>query len=521
MKKAVGLSVATVVVLIGLGACVADQDITPGGSSDGDAAPDGSGGGGDGSPGSSDGGGGDSSPPPTAPPTHAAAGVSFVDVDPVTGTVGGSILIRKAADESDVSEYVIYLTDASGTKPTTPLTSVKASGKNLSFKIAEGSAIPPSVTQVLVSTKNAIGEMPSGPTGAYADATAQSVTVSDPATTILRTIGSNANVLFDDNNRQVIVTTGDQSAFACALADESCKQHDISAGVTASGVGASAIDTVNGKLITLAAGSTGTIQSFFAPLDFSTAATNKDLTNGLSGTQQGSPAIAIDRGKKLYVVTSSSTGSDQVFDCALDGTGCSTAKSLLTTEIGGNAPSLAIDDNTSHLFMGSGALAGSNPYLVTCPLNLGVDCSEATAASNGGGIRTTMLVDTVNLKTLVVGTDSSYQAYLNICNSSGGACTTVNLTTDAVYDGHPYDGSAEFAKAAIDLVDKKLIVVIEANGSNATAMLRCELNGTSCTRTTFTATGRHLDVAVDPESGQVFGLAQDISGGNPFLFFMQ
>src|SRR5690606_3985511 len=42
------------------------------------------------------------------PPLHAAAGGSFTDTDLDANQLGGSLLITKATDESDVTSYVVY-----------------------------------------------------------------------------------------------------------------------------------------------------------------------------------------------------------------------------------------------------------------------------------------------------------------------------------------------------------------------------------------------------------------------------
>ncbi len=41
-------------------------------------------------------------------PTHAAAGISFTDIDAGGGEIAGDIVITKAEDESDIADYVLY-----------------------------------------------------------------------------------------------------------------------------------------------------------------------------------------------------------------------------------------------------------------------------------------------------------------------------------------------------------------------------------------------------------------------------
>src|SRR5450432_1084712 len=131
--------------MVSMAACVGDEPAV-GGGGNGDGGSDG--GGGDGSSIGTDGGGSDGAVA-TVPPTHAAKAVAFVDVDPRTGTVGGLIRITKADDESDVAGYAIYVADDAGKKKsTTPLGTVTPTGKNLVYRLADGTTLQDGVTKL-------------------------------------------------------------------------------------------------------------------------------------------------------------------------------------------------------------------------------------------------------------------------------------------------------------------------------------------------------------------------------------
>jgi alpha-tubulin suppressor-like RCC1 family protein len=107
----------------------------------------------------------------TTAPTHAASGLTFTDVDPGLGTIGGTLLIHKAASEEDVDGYTVYWASDFGDKlaDAVPLLRAVKTGTTLTISIAGNTAIPAAASHLLVLTRNHLGEMRFGPSIALID----------------------------------------------------------------------------------------------------------------------------------------------------------------------------------------------------------------------------------------------------------------------------------------------------------------------------------------------------------------
>ncbi|TFG63205.1 MAG: hypothetical protein E4H36_06210, partial [Spirochaetales bacterium] len=94
-------------------------------------------------------------------PAHKAAGAGFTDIDPGPGEIAGSLSIQKAADESDITQYVLYWGSGAAEKLTggEEITAIGKTSGNLDFFIPPDSAIPSGASYLLVYSKNEAGEM--------------------------------------------------------------------------------------------------------------------------------------------------------------------------------------------------------------------------------------------------------------------------------------------------------------------------------------------------------------------------
>ncbi|MDX2469386.1 MAG: hypothetical protein QNL04_02285 [SAR324 cluster bacterium] len=104
-------------------------------------------------------------------PINASAGVSFTDTDQDTSELGGTVSITKATDETDITDYLLYWGTSSSAKmtATAAITTVAATGGNVSYTIATNTPIPSGATHLLVFTQNAVGEMATGVSVAIVD----------------------------------------------------------------------------------------------------------------------------------------------------------------------------------------------------------------------------------------------------------------------------------------------------------------------------------------------------------------
>ena len=108
-------------------------------------------------------------------PTNTAASVSFTDTDLDGDEVSGTVTITKAASESSVTHYVLYWgSDGTTKQNATEITSIAATGSNVTYTLAANTTIPtgPTASHLLVFTKNADGEMATGVNIAISDLTA-------------------------------------------------------------------------------------------------------------------------------------------------------------------------------------------------------------------------------------------------------------------------------------------------------------------------------------------------------------
>ncbi|MBF0353564.1 MAG: hypothetical protein HQM11_21235, partial [SAR324 cluster bacterium] len=90
-----------------------------------------------------------------------ARGVSLVDQDPDTGEIAGTINIQKAADETNLTHYVLYW----GSGPTEKMGgiwSLAKTGQDLSYTLPVNTKIPQGVTHVLVYTKKDMDQSDTG-----------------------------------------------------------------------------------------------------------------------------------------------------------------------------------------------------------------------------------------------------------------------------------------------------------------------------------------------------------------------
>ena len=96
----------------------------------------------------------------SSPPSIRASSLSFTDTDGYAGKIGGSVVIGKAADESNISSYVIRWGLAGGCSAANSfIAEVPKTGSNITWQMPAGTGIPGAVYELLVYTKNSAGEM--------------------------------------------------------------------------------------------------------------------------------------------------------------------------------------------------------------------------------------------------------------------------------------------------------------------------------------------------------------------------
>jgi photosystem II stability/assembly factor-like uncharacterized protein len=107
-------------------------------------------------------------------PQHAAVSVGFSDTNKIARKLSGKIEISRAADETDVNDYIVYWAQLSGNRVVKlsglqPLGSVNKSIVDLSLDISDVT-IPFDASHLVVLTKNNAGEMSEGASAFIIDA---------------------------------------------------------------------------------------------------------------------------------------------------------------------------------------------------------------------------------------------------------------------------------------------------------------------------------------------------------------
>jgi len=95
-------------------------------------------------------------------PRYAASNLSFTDEDNDVGQIAGTLKISKAADETDITQYVLYWGTDVNTKSGEAISYIDKTGKDIDFTVKEDTVFPSTVSYFIVLTKNTIGEMSEG-----------------------------------------------------------------------------------------------------------------------------------------------------------------------------------------------------------------------------------------------------------------------------------------------------------------------------------------------------------------------
>jgi len=94
-------------------------------------------------------------------PLQSNPAISFSDYDFDTGQIGGPITIANVADELDTTQYTIYWGSSASTRLNSiaALSSVPATGSNVSYFLPYNSTIPAGATHLLLSSVNGVREI--------------------------------------------------------------------------------------------------------------------------------------------------------------------------------------------------------------------------------------------------------------------------------------------------------------------------------------------------------------------------
>jgi hypothetical protein len=458
---------------------------------------------------------GSNAPDAGPPPSSAPSGIAFQDADPSQGSIGGTVTIARAGDESTVTTYNLYYgSDATTKLYLTPIVSIPKTDTALSYPFPLGTPLPAGATHLLAYSANDGGE----------NATPVAVSPIDnyPVLTDISgggTFRGGVSLLVDAANSKLLVLsaaagTNHGTLLRCNLDATGCTTTDL--GFV--GVPLGAIDAAHGKLDVF----------FMNPATAAFAATPFAIC-GIDGT--GCVAAAVDLGTlspgavlSTPVVDAASSRVDILFDAqdstpvdhllvlraALDG---STSASVdvsgpLPANTIFDAASVAIDATNGKLLAQASVFdgAGDTARLFRCALD-GTGCtqpwasgsswflsSQSTTATTGTAYATA--IDPINGRVVAVNSLASTGAIVT-CGLTFPSRSCVGVDPSAGLGWYVYS-------VAVDAVDQKLFVAGYDYHLVQPLLVRCALDGTACDR--LPAPLQVVPMAIDTAGMQLLGV---------------
>ncbi|TGL88538.1 chitobiase [Leptospira congkakensis] len=255
-----------------------------------------------------------------------------------------------------------------------------------------------------------------------------------------------------------------------------------------------------------------------------------DISAG-QGTESGvKPILLIDQvNRKLLVVTINKANNSKpsLFRCNLDGTSC--VHTDISSGQGGDAADVSASAVIDH-FNGKLLVVAPNGAndrklsLYRCNLD-GTSCTHTDISAGQGidsGLFPSAVIDQVNGKLLAftsrrIGFTGSKPSLFR-CNLDGTACTHTDLTSGL---GNLY---GVIPSAVIDQVNRKILVVMVSGDQARPSLIRCNLDGTTCTHTDISAgqgdgVGFYPVAVIDQFNGKLLVVTQNVTNNHrPSLF---
>jgi len=453
-------------------------------------------------------------------PNNAAAGVTVAtDSVKACSLVSADVSISRAADESDLTDYVIYWGSDAATKIGSAIGTVSKTGGNLTFSLVNV-ARPTNATYILVFTKNSTGEMATGVSTTFTEV-GQYITQEIAAGQDVNS-GLQPSVAIDGAGAKLLVVTknGQNSnkaaLFRCDLNGTGCGYSDVSGGQDAeSGTLPTAlVDTTNNKLLVVtASGATPKPALSVCDLNGSNCGF-VDISAGKSAGVGEELTATLDKtNSKLVVATRNGANNHPaMFRCDLSGANCAfTDVALAAFGASGDVghwPSVVVDEVNSKVLVVSTNLDNNSKLaLFRCDLD-GSNCTYTDISAGqgtGSGYAPKALIDTLNKKLLVVTNNAANAGKLALfrCDLNGTNCVYADIS--AAQPGTSLAGNRP--AAMIDPVGRKLLVAsIRFDSADRPGLWRCELDGTQCTFYDFTRAGTEgfIAAAFNPTTRSVF-----------------
>jgi hypothetical protein len=435
---------------------------------------------------------------PPAPP----ASLAIFDDDMTLAKVRGTLVIGKAADETNVKEYVVsWGTDA--TTRTVEIERAAKVGNDVTIPLDE--AVPAGATHLLVASANAKGELSALVALGNVDNVATHLSVSTSASADHAMKEMNGNLFITS---RLTASSNYLSIKRCAVTGGACTDSSLSSDFEQRGFNPSMlVDPIHSHLFVLTDGH----NAFRCGLDGTACALQSTLPSSTDATTSMAPSGAFDvrNQKALFAAFNGDTsnptdfGRIYLFRCGLDVGGGGIAgcgKTFISPAMAGGPPSLVLDETpdpgiayaayakADKATLARCTLSGAPPGVAACAE---LDVSSSETISNHPP---QVLLDKKNQKVLVVAQSSELgKPALYRCNLDGMACSKHDISAGQGQN------SGHLARATIDTVHDKLLVVTKNEpAGNKLSLFRCNLDGTAC-------------IHVDISAGQVLGAANAVS----------
>jgi hypothetical protein len=422
------------------------------------------------------------------PPSPAS--VAFWDDDIHAGSVRGAVRLGRAADESAVKDYVLYWGTDSANKSSLIATIAK---DDVASPFQLTGAVPASATHILAFARSAAGDLSTPIAVGPVD---NVLTHADISAGQGKDSGFWPQPLIDPSGKLLVVTNPDSKVpnlFRCDLAGGACTYASISTSETfyITGAPKPLIDTASGKLVIIGDAPSGPLVRCALDGTNCTLGTFRADQTASNATLNPSPALDVANGKLLIATSNYANGKRvSLFRCNLDGTGCvhTDASALAGTgDNTGNTPSAVIDPTGSKLLIVTSncsfGIESGKLWLFRCDLD-GTKCtaSDISATSSAySGYRPIALTDAKNGKLVALAANGgdpndapAYGTVMSRCALDGTNCTRRSFS------------SRSLAAASINATNDRLFVVTTDHDSKPW-LSSCDLDGTNCIESDISA----------------------------------
>jgi hypothetical protein len=459
----------------------------------------------------------DASAAPSPPPGLA---VDLVDLDAIRGTVTGSVNVHHAHDETSIVGYAVHWADREG-KPlpgVASLVSWVASGEDFSLELSEES-VPAGGARLSVVPVTPTGEGTSA-SSVLVDAFASPLTekFAGVATFVRDPDGSHARLVLDGAVRDAqVLENGSPGAVTCDELGQACSRALLPPTYWRIPFVSLTEDTARAKTLRPFFNATGA-HWLECLRDGTSSCSLVDVTGGFGAGSDSEVARAAVDPVRARVFLAQRGGASIV---TTSGTTLSTVPGYGVTEPEISNAVAALDSTTGRFFVAGAPITGQSfvTALFACEGN-GAGCvrrdtTTALPAATTPRQRAPGYLS-VDSASRVLRMDVSYtnnvgptnaKAFVATCSLDVDTCTYVKLSAPGLSPSYEVTGGT------VDRRHAKLWLAIDertgSNSRNASAALRCELDGSACTQELRFAwapgtqsTGR-LDVLVDEREDRV------------------